>query len=407
MAQGTPAAKETPGLKFGAFISPIHSNRVNPTLALHRDVDLVVQLENLGFDEAWVGEHHSTGWEYVGSPDVFLSYAAARTSRIRLGAGVVSLPYHQPFNVAERFVLLDHLSRGRIILGVGPGALPYDAEALGISTLDTRNRMEQSVEAILKLLAGERLSMKTDWFELDRAALQLLPYSPDGLEVAIAATISPNGPRLAGRLGTSLLSMNATQRAGFNVLAQHWSIMEEQGERYGTPIDRTKWRMVGPMYIAETEEQALKDVEKGLEEWAYYSGTVSTLPILPASGKVDDSWAKTLVDSGFAVIGTPDQAIAQIERLQAQAGGFGTYLIWANDWATPRNTQRSYELFANEVIPHFNRSTRSLMAAEEWALDRRPDLTPGVIAAREKARLQFEMERAADPNYLAAPTMPR
>ncbi|MCW2756903.1 MAG: hypothetical protein JWO46_649 [Nocardioidaceae bacterium] len=388
-------------LKFGAFISPIHSNKVNPTLALHRDLSLVRHLEELGFDEAWVGEHHSTGWEYVSSPEVFLAYAAAQTSRITLGAGVVSLPYHHPLNVIERFVMLDHLSRGRIRLGVGPGALPYDAEAVGVSPLETRGRMEESVEAILALLAGERVSIKSDWFELERAALQLLPYNPDGLEIAIAATISPNGPRLAGRLGASLLSMNATQRAGFNVLAEHWSIMEEQSTRYGTPVSRDAWRMVGPVYVAETEEQALRDVEKGLEEWAYYNGTVSTLPILPPGGKVDDSWARTLVDSGFAVIGTPEQAVAQIERLQEQSGGFGTFLIWANDWANPACTRRSYELFADEVMPHFQGTTSALREAEEWALERRPDLTPAVLAAREKARMAFELERAADPHYVA------
>lgn len=384
-------------IRFGAFLSPIHSNRTNPTLALHRDVELIQHLEALGFHEAWVGEHHSTGWEYIASPDVFLGYAAAATSRIQLGAGVVSLPYHHPFNVAERFVLLDHLSRGRIMLGVGPGALPYDAEAMGVSTLATRTMMEQSFEAIVSLLAGERVSMKTDWFEMDRAALQLLPYRDGGIPMVVAGTVTPNGPRLAGRLGASLLSMNATQSAGFNVLAEHWAVMEEQSERYGVPVNRKDWRMVGPMYVAETEEQALRDVEKGLEEWAYYSGTVSTLPILPASGKVNDSWARTLVDSGFAVIGTPEQAIAQIERLNAQAGGFGTYLVWANDWANRENTKRSYELIAAEVMPHFTPSHRSLIEAEEWALLRRPDLTPGVLAAREKARMEYEIERTERP----------
>jgi limonene 1,2-monooxygenase len=383
----------TAQLKFGAFISPIHSNRENPTLALQRDVELIEHLERLGYDEAWVGEHHSTGWEFVGSPEIVLSYAAARTSRIRLGAGVVSLPYHHPLNVVERFILLDHLSRGRVILGVGPGALPYDAEAVGITTLETRTRMEQSIEAILALLDGERVSMKTDWFELDRAALQLMPYKSTGLDLAIAATISPNGPRLAGRLGVPLLSMNATQQAGFNVLAEHWQIMEEQHERYGAPVERADWRMVGPMYVAESEEQALRDVADGIEKWAYYNEKISTLPILPVGGKVD-TWAKTLVESGFAVIGTPDQAVAQIQRLQEQTGGFGTYLIWANDWASPANTNRSYELIASEVMPRFTAGSQSLIEAEEWALQRRPDLTPNVLAAREKARLHYEIEKS-------------
>ena len=183
------------------------------------------------------------------------------------------------------------------------------------------------------------------------------------------------------------------------MLAEHWDIMEEQAERYGTPVSRDQWRMVGPMYIAETEEQAYADVEQGIQEWAYYMKDVSTLPILPASGLVDGSWAKTLVASGFAIIGTPQMAIAQIERLYEQAGGFGTYLLWAHEWANRVNTLKSYELFANEVIPHFTGSTEWMIKAEEYAIQRRPDLTPGVAAAREKARQQFADERAADPNY--------
>ncbi|MBB6406345.1 LLM class flavin-dependent oxidoreductase [Arthrobacter sp. AZCC_0090] len=383
-------------LKFGAFISPTHSNRVNPTLAMQRDVELIEHLERLGYDEAWVGEHHSTGWEIIGSPEILLSFAAARTNRIRLGAGVVSLPYHHPLNVVERFVLLDHLSRGRIILGVGPGALPYDSEAIGVSPLDTRTRMEESLEAILALLDGERVSMTTDWFRLDRAALQLMPYKATGLDLAIAGTITPNGPRLAGRLGVPLLSMNPARPASFPVLAEHWEIMEDQHQRYGTPVDRNDWRVVGPMYVAETEEQAYRDVAEGIEKWAYYNEKVSTQPILPIGGKAG-TWARTLVEAGFAVIGTPEQAVAQIQRLQDLSGGFGTYLIWANDWANPVNTHRSYELIASEVFPHFSPGSRALIDAEEWAIQRRPDLTPNVLAARQKARLEFEIEQYSAP----------
>jgi limonene 1,2-monooxygenase len=158
-------------MRFGMFMSPIHSPQHNPRLSLHRDVALIQHVEALGFDEAWIGEHHSTGWEYVGSPEMLLAYAAASTSRIRLGAGVASLPYHQPLNVAERFVLLDHLSHGRAILGVGPGALAYDAEAIGLDPAQSRRRMEESLDAILRLLRGERVSIETDWFTLNNAAL--------------------------------------------------------------------------------------------------------------------------------------------------------------------------------------------------------------------------------------------
>ena len=118
-------------MRFGVFLAPYHEPGENPTLALERDLELIVRLDELGFDEAWVGEHHSTGWETIASPEIFLAVAAERTRHIRLGTGVVSLPYHHPLMVADRIVLLDHLTRGRINFGVGPGGHLTDARMLG------------------------------------------------------------------------------------------------------------------------------------------------------------------------------------------------------------------------------------------------------------------------------------
>src|SRR5918994_880629 len=119
-------------MKFGVFLAPFHPLGENPTLSLERDFELLEKLDDLGFDEAWIGEHHSGGWETIASPEVFLATAAERTRHIRLGTGVISLPYHHPLMVANRMVLLDHLTRGRVMLGVGPGALLSDAQMLGI-----------------------------------------------------------------------------------------------------------------------------------------------------------------------------------------------------------------------------------------------------------------------------------
>src|ERR1700749_2464793 len=115
-----------PRLKFGGFLAPHHPIGDHPMLQLRSDLNFAQQLDELGFDEFWVGEHHSTGWEVIASPELFLAAAAGRTGGIRLGTGVVSLPYHHPFNVAQRMVQLDHMSGGRVIFGSGPGALPAD-----------------------------------------------------------------------------------------------------------------------------------------------------------------------------------------------------------------------------------------------------------------------------------------
>src|SRR6201747_138594 len=137
-------------LKNGIFLAPFHPVDEDPTLCIQRDLELIDHLDKLGYDEAWIGEHHSAGYEIIASPEVFIATAAQRTSHIRLGTGVSSLPYHHPFILADRMVLLDHLTRGRVMFGVGPGALPSDAFMMGIDVTRQRDMMEESLEAILR-----------------------------------------------------------------------------------------------------------------------------------------------------------------------------------------------------------------------------------------------------------------
>src|SRR3546814_8734098 len=134
------------GLKFGIFLAPFHRLGENPTLAMARDVELLEWLDHLGYDEAWIGEHHSAGWEIIASPELIIAAAAERTKHIKLGTGVTSLPYHNPFLVAQRFVQLDHMTRGRVMLGCGPGALTSDAYMLSIEPSTQRPRMEEALE---------------------------------------------------------------------------------------------------------------------------------------------------------------------------------------------------------------------------------------------------------------------
>src|SRR5271154_5848219 len=212
-----------PPMRFGIFLAPFHPVGQNPTLALERDLELVVRLDQLGFDEAWIGEHHSAGFEIIASPEVFIAVASQRTRHIRLGTGVSSLPYHQPLILADRMVLLDHLTRGRVMFGVGPGALPSDAFMMGIDPAVQRDRMEESLEAILALLDGSELvSRDPGWFTLRDARLQLRPYTHPRFEVAGAAQVSPAGPRAAGRFGLSLLSLRATTPGGFDIPGSPW-----------------------------------------------------------------------------------------------------------------------------------------------------------------------------------------
>jgi len=391
-------------LTFGTFLAPFHPVGQNPTLALERDLELIVRLDQLGFDEAWIGEHHSAGYEIIASPEVAIAVLSQRTKNIRLGTGVSSLPYHQPLILADRMVLLDHLTRGRVMFGVGPGALPSDAFMMGINPADQRDRMEQSLEAILALLDGSELvTRETDWFTLRDARLQLRPYTHPRFEVAVAAQVSPAGPRAAGRFGLSLLSIGATTAGGFDILGSHWVTMEERAAEFGTTVDRSRWRLVGPMHIAETEEQARRDVAFGLAQWVDYFERVAALPLAPST--LDpDKLVDALMETGFAVVGTPEMAVAQIKRLIDQSGGFGTFLLMAHEWADREATLHSYELFAREVIPHFQGSLPSLVGSRDWAAENRPEFIGAVGGAIMQAITDHQAEREAKQSKVGKST---
>jgi limonene 1,2-monooxygenase len=351
-------------MRFGLFMAPFHPTGQNPTLALERDLELLEHLDRLGFHEAWIGEHHSGGYEIIASPEVFIAAAAARTKHIRLGSGVNSLPYHNPLMLADRFVLLDHLTRGRAMLGCGPGQLTSDAHMLGIPADLQRPRMDEALDAIMALLRGETVTTQTEWFTLQDARLQLKPYSEPNIEVAIAASISPTGARAAGKHGAGLLSIAATTKQGFDAIGTHWKTWNEVAERYGNIADRSLWRLVGPMHLAESKEQARTDVEYGIVPFSKYFTKV--LPAGPTRGETAEEIIANVDEDGFAVIGTPDDAIAKIQSLVDESGGFGTFLLFGHDWASPAATRRSFELFAQYVMPHFTGQLDAPDASCNW-----------------------------------------
>lgn len=382
-------------MRFGVFIAPYHHVGDNPTLAFERDLQLVEWTESLGYDEAWFGEHHSGGTEIIGAPDLMIAMAAARTRRIRLGTGVASLPYHHPFMFADRMVQLDHLTRGRLIVGVGPGALPGDAHMMGIETTRQRGMMLESLEAVLALWRDDGpVDRATDWFTLRDARLQLRPYSRPTPEVSVAATFSPSGPVAAGTFGVGLLSIAATQRKAFDALARHWATAQETAAAHGTEVAREGWRLAGPMHIAETMDQARRDVEVGLTYWVEYFTEVGAIPILGDFERGSDV-VDAVNDSGVGVIGTPDMAIDQLHRLERQSGGFGTYLLMAHEWANREATLRSYELISRYVMPAFQDSLPSLERSRDWTIRNRERLMGSARTAIEGATKQYVAERNA------------
>ena len=378
-------------MKFGIFLGPFHKVGENPTLALERDMELIQWLDKLGFDEAWIGEHHSACWETISSPELFIASAAERTRHINLGTGVVSLPYHHPFMVANRMVQLDHMTRGRVMFGVGPGALPTDAYMMGIDPTTQREKMDEALGIILRLFTeDEPITHKSDWFELNEALLQLRPYQRPHMPVAVASIQSPSGVQLAGKYGASVLTITVPRdpmadRADYGKL---WDIAEESAEKHGQVVKREDWRLVVPVHLAETREEARNQAREGAAGFLrdYSEGTNGRKPVYngPRDQVVD--W---MSDNGFWIVGTPDDCIEGINNLAIESGGFGGFLVQTVDWA-PRDTiLRSYELLARYVMPQFQNSISGLKASNQWAKDRVEVLMDGRVKAIEKAKSDY------------------
>ena len=349
-------------MRFGIFMAPFNDHHHNPNAALHRDLRLVEHLDYLGFDEVWVGEHHSCGTEIVADPMIFCASAFERTRTIKLGTGVLSIPYHNPLWTADRAILLDHLSRGRFMLGVGPGALPTDAHMIGIHPSNQRPMLEEGFDAVVHLLTSdEPLTLQTSWFNLVNAKCQVPRYSD--FDLAVAAIASPSGPRLAGKHGAGLLSIGATMQIGADMLALHWDVAEQMAVTHGKSVDRSKWRLVGPVHLAETRDQAMRDVEYGIQHWFDYLQHTAAAPQFCPVGETLQERIDWVNETGVGVIGTPEDMVRQIESLWKQSnGGFGAYLSMAHDWANPAATDRNYELIAQQVMPHFQSNTFARLA---------------------------------------------
>jgi len=348
-------------VRTGVFLAPFHPVRENPLLALERDMDLLVHLDKLNYHEAWIGEHHSAGFEIIACPELFIAQAAERTRHIRLGTGVVSLPYHNPFTLAGRMTQLDYQTRGRAMFGVGPGSLVYDADKMGLAAADQRRKLDEALDVIVELMAGNMVTKKTDWFDLREARLQLKSYSQPGMEMAVASARSPTGALQAGKHGIGMLSLGGTSDDALKAHAANWGVYEEAARKSGKTADRRKWRIVTFAHVAETREQALADVKFGLEDFNRYFGDVATFPIIPP--EITGDTAEYLTSSGLACIGTPEDCVRHFERLwKGSNGGLGGILLLAHNWADWAATQRSYELMARYVHPHFQRNANALRA---------------------------------------------
>ncbi len=387
-------------LRHGAFLPPFHPMNENPAACMERDLELMQWLDRLGFNEAWMGEHHSAGWELISSPELFIAVAAERTKWIKFGTGVISLPYHNPLMTANRIIQLDHHTRGRVMFGAGPGLLASDALMLGIDPSTQRDRMAEALDVILRFFKGEIVTEKTEWYNFVGARAHMLPYSHPHPEVAVVSSVTPSGGRLAGKYDLSMICVAATNPFGYDALAANWKIANDIAAEHGRQMDRSRLRLVGPMHIAETREQAFKNVKYGFEPYLNYLNNNQPRFIVP-QGQDAAEW---FVENKFGVIGTPDDAIALIQRLYDKQGDFGVFLQQVHNWADFEETKRSYELYQRYVIPHFSKVNQPRIESFDWCANNRELLTEKRTTA---AKLMFDKHESEMQAKQAAEAMVR
>ncbi|MEK7217095.1 MAG: LLM class flavin-dependent oxidoreductase [Chloroflexota bacterium] len=380
-------------MKFGIFLAPFHPLGENPTLAIHRDLELIERLDELGYDEAWVGEHHSAGWETIASPEVFIAAASQRTRHIKLGTGVVSLPYHHPLLVADRMVLLDHLTRGRVLFGVGPGALVSDAIMLGIDPPSQRPRMEEAMGVIMRLFTElDPIDYECEWFTLRGARLQLRPYTQPHMPIAVAAVQSPSGMVTAGKFGAGVLTFSVARGDNAPSLQEFWGIAEKTAAEHGKTMDRREWRIVLPLHLAESRAEAMAQIREraGRYQAEYRRATLSLELDVDAP---PERLAEEMVARDAWCVGTPDDLVAKIRAFQESSGGFGELMVQAIDWADREHLLHSYELLARYVMPHFQGSLDGLVASQATVADQSRGLNELRLASLARARSDYEQRQ--------------
>jgi len=353
-------------MKFSLFLMPCHHPSENPALAFQRDIELIQMGDKLGFDDAFIGEHHSGGWETMPAPEMALSMAAANAPRINLGTSVFSAPFHHPFYLAERMCFLDHLTRGRAILGVGPSSLVTDKILFNMAEEDTYPKLHEAIDIIVRLLESEEpISHKGEFWQFEDMRLQLGSYQRPRLPLALPSAATPANLELIGKHGMIWMSPAGKNRKD---AAKNWEIVKKGAADAGREADRDNWRIATYMHLCETREQAWDEVRAGMmREADYFSkiglrGHYEAYPGQPFEEFTPESCA----DIRDWVIGTPDDAIAWIEDKIEYTGGFGGVMLHCHEWTNFDKIRNSLEMFARYVMPHFQGRNRVLH--DEWRM---------------------------------------
>ena len=382
-------------VKLGLFTMPFHHPARDYPTILEEDQDAIVLADRLGFTEAFVGEHASSGSERITSPLIFLATLIHRTRQIRLGTGVINLPQLHPATVAAHAAMFDHLSRGRFIMGIGPGGLVSDLEVFDVGQAELRPlMMQESIDIILRLWSEDppyeidgrfwKISLKNGIWPEFKVGSPPRPYQPPPPPIALSV-VTPNSASatVAGVRGWIPISGNFFHR---RYLRGHWERYAEGCEQAGRRPDPDIWRVSRSVLVTETDAQAedyLADPDSGLSFYykffihSFAQGRKALFMLKPDLDMPDEAVTVDAVKRGLIIAGSPRRVLEQLVALRDEIGHFGTLLMAGHDWDQPKLWRQSMELLATNVMPRLSQHAAASAPPGSGAAARRaPGKTP-------------------------------
>ncbi|HVY99729.1 MAG TPA: LLM class flavin-dependent oxidoreductase [Dongiaceae bacterium] len=357
-------------MKLSFFMMPMHNMNRNYAATLDEDIEAFKLADELGFAEGWVGEHYSSDIEQISSPMMFLAYMATQTRNMKLGTGVLPLPVYHPAMLASHVALLDHLTKGRLILGVGTGGLGSDFEIFGVEGSNRPEMMLDSLDIMKKIWAsdppyditGKYWSVKLKkniWPDLGVGPLPkplTKPHPPLAVSVS-----SPNSGsiRIAARQGMMPISANFVASW---VVKTHWDTYSDELAKMGQKPDGANWRVARSIHVADSDDEAAACVQtpNGAYDWYYnymfevYSRQGNGALLAPRPDVPAAAITHQMVRDNFVIFGSPTTVARKILELREEVGPFGNLLMTAHDWSNKPAMRKSMELLAKAVMPRVN-----------------------------------------------------
>jgi alkanesulfonate monooxygenase SsuD/methylene tetrahydromethanopterin reductase-like flavin-dependent oxidoreductase (luciferase family) len=348
-------------MDLGIFCVPYTKPGRAPYDVAEWNLEQVRWADELNFSEAWFAEHYTIGWEPLPSPDLMIAAALRETKQIKLAPGAHLLPYHNPIELAYRVSWIDHMAKGRYILGVGAGAFPSDQKLFATEGHNAEMTSE-ALEIMHKVweedgpfeFKGKYWSVgMPEWSELDKGP-HLKPFQAPHPPIAMAGSSPRSGTlKEAGRRGYEPLSLGH----GPGFLATHWEAYCEGADEAGLTPDRKTWRIARDFFVAETDEEAIDLVVNG---GLGYQFDNYVKPLFSAGGilgfqapELDESeiTAEYLARNAW-LVGSPETVTERLRVMHEETGGFGTLLLMTSDYSEqPEAMRRCLELLSSEVMP--------------------------------------------------------